>query len=186
MREGAGAPKTRNPSLNGSVSVCIWAAEGGGGFCGITGTPCCGILDGGLCAVRWYGRRGLCCSPWDLHPFLSPSPPHPFPSFSFSSYFPPRDPWMGWVQSDGPRVWWWMSGGMKNTNANTLYRLTELHGFNSTHSCPPHSAFQRPPKIVNIFMNTIHTHRNCNIILFCAITHIDGCYAQIPSQSTKN
>ena len=119
--EGGGwGPKTRNPSLNGSVSVCIQAAEGGGGFCGITGTPCCGILDGGLCAVRWYGRRGLCCSPWDLHPFLSPSPPHPFPSFSFSSYFPPRDPWMGWVQSDGPRVWWWMSGGMKNTNANVL------------------------------------------------------------------
>ena len=65
-------------------------------------------------------------------------------------------------------------------------RLTELCGFNSAHSCPPHSAFQRPPKIVNIFLNMIHTHRNCNIFLFCAITYIDGCYAQITSQSNKN
>jgi hypothetical protein len=31
--------KTRNPSHSGLVSVCIWAAAGGGRFCGITGTP---------------------------------------------------------------------------------------------------------------------------------------------------
>jgi hypothetical protein len=37
--EGAGAKKTRKPSHNGSVSVCIWAAAGGGEFCGITGPP---------------------------------------------------------------------------------------------------------------------------------------------------
>jgi hypothetical protein len=37
--EGAGAKKTRNPSHIGLVSVCIQAAAGGGGFCGITGLP---------------------------------------------------------------------------------------------------------------------------------------------------
>jgi len=45
---------------------------------------------------------------------VSPSLPHPFPSFSLSSYFPPRDPWMGWVQSDGPRVQWWLSGRQRD------------------------------------------------------------------------
>ena len=37
--EGAGAKKTRNPSHIGLVSVCIQAAAGGEGFCGISGPP---------------------------------------------------------------------------------------------------------------------------------------------------
>ena len=44
----------------------------------------------------------------------SPSPHHPFPSFSISSYLPPRDPWMGWVQFDRPHVQWWLSGRQRN------------------------------------------------------------------------
>ena len=49
---------------------------------------------------------------------VSPSPPHPFPSFSHSSYFPPRDPWMGWVQSDGPTF----DGG--RVEDNTMHLVT--------------------------------------------------------------
>jgi hypothetical protein len=54
----------------------------------------------------------------------------------------------------------------KENQHKCIDHVTGLHRFNSAHSCPPHSSFHRPYKIGNIFLNTIHTHRNCNIFYF--------------------
>jgi len=48
--QGAGAPKKKNSKTKPIVAwfwSASWLQEMEGGFCGITGPPCCGILDSG-------------------------------------------------------------------------------------------------------------------------------------------
>src|ERR1700676_745507 len=85
--------------------------------------------DGGGLGMRWLWWEGvglLTLRPASLP--TSPSPSHPFPPFSLSSYFPPRDPWMGWVQSDEPRVQWWSSGRQHDAPCH-VWRSFKLRRF---------------------------------------------------------
>jgi hypothetical protein len=126
------------------------------------------------------------CSPGTLH--LPSLFPHSLllSSLFLATHSHPLGPMVGLVDCPvclGKIVVKWRD---EENQCEPIDHLMELCRFNSVHSCPPHSAFHRPHKIVNIFLNMIHTHRNCNIFLFCTNTHSDGCYAQITSQSTKN
>ena len=89
----------------------------------------------------------------------SPYPPHPFPSFSLSSHFPPRDPWMGWVQSESLVV-------VDLTVQHALLRLAEfqtltIFDHNFYFHC---STFYSNPKIVKIIKYALYIHNNVSMI----------------------
>jgi hypothetical protein len=62
-------------------------------------------MDRAVVVLGVHKGRGLTHSPGTYIP-SSPSPPHPFTSFSFSSDVPSGDSWMGWVQPNGPHIRW--------------------------------------------------------------------------------
>ena len=98
---------------------------------------------------------------------VSPSP-HPFPSFSLSSYFPPRDPWMGWVQSDGPCVQWWLSGRQRDAHCH-VWRTPTIFNCNCDLN---RSKAYKYSKIIKIITNTFCINENVSIILLQQITII--------------
>jgi hypothetical protein len=121
--------------------------------------------------VRWYGGWGGCAYLVTLHPscFSFSSLHNPLPSLPTPK--PPCSPLAGWVAS--------VLGGFRAHSRWERHQLlggridclTELRRFNSTHSCPSHSAFHRPHKIRNIFLNTIHTHKSI-IYFYFELIHI--------------
>jgi hypothetical protein len=126
--EGAGAQKLEIRALVARFRSASWLQEVEGGSVVSQGPP---LWYSGWWLVRsemvWQEEVVLLTlAPASLP--ASPSPPHPFPSFSLSSYFPPRDPWMGWAQSDGPRVWWWLSGRQRDAPCH-VWRSFKLRRF---------------------------------------------------------
>src|SRR6202040_2855397 len=143
--------------------------------------------NGPLPQVR-RGRWGWWCllvtSP---SPFLSPlvslltNPLHLPISILSSSQ-------MCWELAVCIRIGLWLKNGQEKVARLSRFDhiRTYVRSFNSAYLCQRRSIFHRPPKIVNILLNTIHTHRNYYIFSFRTNTHREGCYAQVTFQRTKN